>query len=1286
MVDERQDEPRPEMAQALLGYLNFSEGRPDPRFQKGLDEAAAALVRSGDAPVAALHAWLQAELARLATVGGAFRDAEQARAALTLLFTKLLPAYRAFHADLLAHQDDEDLFNPFFVARAAEALLAQGGPWHEEDRIVRGALTQLNDYVGLRPVAILETRPRGEPYEHEKVRPVPLYLKGAGVGHGRYHTLVARGLDVLAATDPSLREEAGFSLDLLDELAYDPRAFDFGHPANRRPNYAFGEWDPHHLDNQGRYRRYVARQVTLDALQERIGQAGLLTAEAWAEAGVVFAGTLLMATMTSGAGPGFHDSTTTLSTLVPRIARLRDAFYQQALQQIGGAHGARLRQEAQALRQPFGGARQHLNAALARQRALQMQQRHLALLFAEMGHADAARDEARRIAPVSVRMLTEVHGRLTTGAIQVERGDLAGAAAQLPEIEDLLYRGIACGALADPWNVLGFQGLFPVFPAREDAVRDGRVHELVAVMDRLFSLHARAQSEAAARGDRALVEWARAAMKRLAAWWDRFATTTVSEVRPVNGGEAVTSARQVAEALARWHERGESAADLAFWKKHIDHFRSPKAFALVVDALLRKDDYRAALGLLVSWVGQAEQVPLEDGEHSFHALALRGMLGLTAGGPEAAALARRFLDQLEANADELWQVPALDTGTEVEEEAADDEDDLFGAAYEGVTYQDSTDDAEGAVADGGALPDRFDLDQEGERLGRRLQFLTTVARLWHVAARRAASEGAEALQRWCDAARGNRGRLLALLDAVAAVPVPEPTGTFESVVEYDRRRSLKEQLLHTIIGTCLETELAHGALEGARAGDGPPAESTPYSPRWGREALQLERAIHAHDPEAVRRALPAFLRAFRDEPLLFSPLSEGGEPRQVLRVRLNQAVLRALAAVLPRLGLLRETYQVVRAARAQEVAHPPEGRGVTEFNTLFETAYRACVEAAVASAATWGPERGDDEALVDLLEQITTPFLGLWIDHSRSLQLAALEQVRGDEEWGRLRDFVRRYGRDLFDTRFLTMSNLRGILHRGVENYLLSLREEPDPLKPVRLLDDLGRTIAAEDAAAHLRVIIQAVLENYEEYKDFNATTTYSDYGDNLYILLDFLRLKASYDRHAWHFRPLVMGHEVLARSGRAEAAVLWQEEFAELTQEPAADHLEELAALEKEHRVRLGTVADRLQERFVKPLALDRLGALIEPAMAEARRGDRDRPAFERLQAELRPLTATPTGVGLDVPQWVRRLEAEVQRVRAAQTAVATLAEGLFRVPQRTIPFAEMEHQVQEWEVPPGE
>src|SRR5262249_1555252 len=157
-------------------------------------------------------------------------------------------------------------------------------------------------------------------------------------------------------------------------------------------NYCFGEWDPHHLDNQSRYRRFVARQVVLDALWTRVESTpDRAREELIFEAAAVLAGTVLMATGVSGAGPQAHDSTTTLSTLGPRIARYREAFYDGLLRSVPGARAERLREEAQRLRQPFGGARQHLNHHLGRTRALQLQKRRLALLLAELGYPAASR-------------------------------------------------------------------------------------------------------------------------------------------------------------------------------------------------------------------------------------------------------------------------------------------------------------------------------------------------------------------------------------------------------------------------------------------------------------------------------------------------------------------------------------------------------------------------------------------------------------------------------------------------------------------------------------------------------------------------------------------------------------------------------------------------------------------------------------------------------------------------------------------------------------------------------
>ncbi|MGH7172180.1 MAG: hypothetical protein ACRELG_18040, partial [Gemmataceae bacterium] len=645
----------------------------------------------------------------------------------------------------------------------------------------------------------------------------------------------------------------------------------------------------------------------------------------------------------------------------------------------------------------------------------------------------------------------------------------------------------------------------------------------------------------------------------------------------------------------------------------------------------------------------------------------------------------RFFDYLEANAEDYWQVPELELpGPPLIE---DREDDLFGAAYEDVTYQDSTgDDNEGAVADGGPV-EEFDLDQEGERLEKRLQFLSTLARLWQIAARtvtedrRAGREWGETPSDWLRTARGNRQRLLVLLDAIHTHPLREPTGDYDSLVEYDRRRVLKEQLLFTIIGACLDTSLAVSALQGA-LGSNVEESAESEATAWEPFAIRLEQTLFAGEAVAAREVLPAFLEQFQGEPLLFAPLTEGGTPRAILRVRVAQTVLRALLANLPHLGLLRETYNLLRTARAMEQAQPIRGRGVTEFNHFFQAAYQAVVESVVTSASTWSGPHDSDEELVAVLERLTAPFLTLWIEHSRSLQLSVLETLTGESEWRAVQAFVQRYGADLFHARFMTLANLRGILHRGVGGYLDYLRDNVDPLHPIRLLDELDDGIRREDAIRRLEIVLQAIVENYEEYKDYNTTTTQSDYGENLHVLLEFLRLKVAYERHSWQFRPLVLAHEVLARRGRTQTAILWEQSLTRVTRDLARRHLEQLEHLERIRGMRLSTIRDRLNERFLKPLALDRLCALIEPAMREAQQED-EGASFTRLRRELQAFTATPMGVGLDVPYWLRRLEMEVHRVQAVRTTIAVLAESFFRVPRRPLSWEELQRQLGDWDRP---
>src|SRR5262249_56824581 len=128
----------------------------------------------------------------------------------------------------------------------------------------------------------------------------------------------------------------------------------------------------------------------------------------------------------------------------------------------------------------------------------------------------------------------------------------------------------------------------------------------------------------------------------------------------------------------------------------------------------------------------------------------------------------------------------------------------------------------------------------------------------------------------------NQQQVVALLDGLHAFPVPRPLGSIDSLVEYDRRRLLKEDLLYTAIGTCLDTAMAVGSLQAARQGTVPlPPETAPWEPL----AMQLEQALFRQDATAARAVLPRFLDVFRPEPLLLTPPAGGGGPRQGPRAR-----------------------------------------------------------------------------------------------------------------------------------------------------------------------------------------------------------------------------------------------------------------------------------------------------------------------------------------------------------------------------------------------------------------
>ncbi|MBN1855284.1 MAG: hypothetical protein JW829_21315, partial [Pirellulales bacterium] len=207
-----------------LGYINFSSGTSDRSVLRSLDDLYRVIEgqkQAGDT-VAVVHTWLRARLHELHTAGGPFANIDQADAVLSVWWDDLIPKWEEFHHDLLFHQTRDDIWRPFFVGRAWETILALGPPFDDPVQLVSKGISLLNDYVGYRPVAILEDR-ACEPYEHERIRPIPLYIADVGVAVGRYEKLISIALDILSQTNPSILSQAYFGIDLLEELALDPR-------------------------------------------------------------------------------------------------------------------------------------------------------------------------------------------------------------------------------------------------------------------------------------------------------------------------------------------------------------------------------------------------------------------------------------------------------------------------------------------------------------------------------------------------------------------------------------------------------------------------------------------------------------------------------------------------------------------------------------------------------------------------------------------------------------------------------------------------------------------------------------------------------------------------------------------------------------------------------------------------------------------------------------------------------------------------------------------------------
>ncbi|QDT65388.1 hypothetical protein [Calycomorphotria hydatis] len=1283
-------------ARTVLGYLNYSSGTAERSVYVAMNRLFQEWSPSRWSNV---DKHLRAELVKLSATSDAFRNHEQANRVLTATFDQLLPAYHRYHRDLLFHVSEKTEVSPFYLVRFLEAVVTQLGTAGENETgksptiSTEACIDSLNDFVGYRPCAVLENDRQCEVYPHERFQPLPLYLKDVGIANNDLTELVDAALQLCRDTPEPMLLTAYFDISRLDELAIDLRAHDHIHPVNKRTNYPFGEWDPDEIDNSGYYRRFIIRKVILDALIAWLAgreSADLSQEDRLFDAAGVLGGTILMASAISGSGPTAHDSTTSLTTLLPEVAQLRDQFYEWLMSIAPESQQARLMRELEQYRQPFGRVRQYLNLFLAEYGARQVQSQHVAIQYARLGYPNAAREMAERIPTAASRIECELRCKLSEGRQAVTSGDIDQARECFRESHELLIRGIECGALIDPWNILGFQAHFPLFAAREDGIPDHRAETILNLVELTLDLAGEITTESAARG----VEQADflEQFQNLADWWDKFATTVVDDLPSVSGQDHYESSVAAAQILAAWRQAGASSGDLSFWRDRVEVLQSPRSFGRVVQAVLAHGDQTAATGLLMQWLDRVDSVGAESGDHSLFELVQRLFQKiLLPGDSEEISIearwerVRRFFDFLEANAGEFWSVPKFDEfeTTPIESpsaEEADDIDTLFAAAYEGVVFRDTSDDGnEGELMDDRSIPPTEDaeFDAAAIRLEPRLKFLGALARMWQeTAAEFIGLEGKQGvaarqhLTEWFERSNSLSKGLRQLAKSVEQRAIQAKVGDQDANVALDIALQAKMQLLHQISGPTIECDMASHMLRAI----------------VGKKKDKLSKFLGyllRGDIFGTKRTLPKLLIEMENEDLLYVSLDHGGRFDKVVSARSTQRLLRFLVVELPRLGLVRECRSVLQAAFEMERQSRPDGPAITEFDRLYRVGLDECFAAAFRTvdlntpmlsssrlrpnqhkSAKRSHKKRPDRAtparyhdasraqqLINVTGLIVDSFAKLWLRHGRTMRLSAVEAFLDEKLWDRTKKFIVEYGADLLHARLMTVSNLRAILHEGVPAFIDQLLEEDLLGIGENLADGIRQEkLTRKHVTELLELIFTTVLDELDRFVEYNTTTTQSDYGDKFDRFLDLLRLEARYERDQWNLLPMMLAHHELSKHRMTRVASRWGELLKSRTASMADAHWRELQELERKYAMRLPTISDHISERFVRPLIIDRLLALVPAAAAHQTDPGQAERVFEQLAKYIDAYLEMSPGSSVDLPEWLLKLEQQVDTTLAGE------------------------------------
>jgi len=442
------------------------------------------------------------------------------------------------------------------------------------------------------------------------------------------------------------------------------------------------------------------------------------------------------------------------------------------------------------------------------------------------------------------------------------------------------------------------------------------------------------------------------------------------------------------------------------------------------------------------------------------------------------------------------------------------------------------------------------------------------------------------------------------------------------------------------------------------------------------------------DTDRILAAFDELVEYFSERSTLYVPLSKDGSPRDIVEARATQTAMLDLLRSLPDLGLIVPTYELTRTALDMERNQPSLPGAVTEYDEIFEVAFTSTVQAVTQSITDYQTHLRDsgrpenevadqsESVLFDCVEMLTESMLVLWLKHSQTLRLSVLEKVHKKERWQETVEFIKQYGKDLLTQNFLHVGNIRAILHQGVAQWLVQVADSHDPPDLV-LFKELRTKLPLKKAAKQLSLVLEAVLENFNEYRDYNTTTTQSDSGELLYIFLDFVVLRTKYDRVCWKLNPVVWAHRILVRKQQTNVARMWRRSLKLRVGNEAKRYIAMLEEMRRKHSIQMSSVGRRIEGKFGSDMQIDRLTALVKPAMCETGKKKADR-AFSMLKQEAQAFSRTTIGVGVDLPPWLAALEHEVQQ-RLLPVRLRLLQTSQHWGQSRVLPIANIREQLEE-------